>query len=329
MAGSRSESPLRRALEVFVFAPVGVALTAVEEICPARSHKDADALELQLGNARVRGPIRGHARSSASSDRRGSTMPCGNGAAPERARARRDAAESRVHAPPGPVPTGGTGPGRRRHRRGGAGRLRHPRAPPRSCAGSRAWGPRSSGAVQRYEALHPQPPDHPEPGRPAPRGAAERPQRPSSQAMELARLGPQPDDRHACTRLLAAGPRGAPSRCAAAPPCVGDAHRRDAAGPVDAGPATGPALRRGVRRRRGRPAGRHAARARWPDAPSGLIECCYVEAGRPGVGVGAALMEAALAWCAAKGCAEVDALALPGDRPPSSASRRPGSPPGC
>lgn len=54
------------------------------------------------------------------------------------------------------------------------------------------------------------------------------------------------------------------------------------------------------------------------DAPrgltNGLIECCYVEAGARGVGVGTALMEAAVAWCAERDCDGVDALALPGDR---------------
>jgi GNAT superfamily N-acetyltransferase len=46
----------------------------------------------------------------------------------------------------------------------------------------------------------------------------------------------------------------------------------------------------------------------------GRIECCYVEAPARAVGVGAALMEAAVSWCTAAGCEEVDALALPGDR---------------
>jgi GNAT superfamily N-acetyltransferase len=46
----------------------------------------------------------------------------------------------------------------------------------------------------------------------------------------------------------------------------------------------------------------------------GRIECCYVEAGARGVGVGTALMEAAVAWCTERGCANVDAPALPGDR---------------
>jgi GNAT superfamily N-acetyltransferase len=47
---------------------------------------------------------------------------------------------------------------------------------------------------------------------------------------------------------------------------------------------------------------------------NGLIECCYVENGARGVGVGTALMELAVAWCAERGCDVVDALALPGDR---------------
>jgi GNAT superfamily N-acetyltransferase len=47
---------------------------------------------------------------------------------------------------------------------------------------------------------------------------------------------------------------------------------------------------------------------------NGLIECCYVEPEARGVGVGTALMEIVVSWCAAQGCTEVDALALPGDR---------------
>jgi GNAT superfamily N-acetyltransferase len=46
----------------------------------------------------------------------------------------------------------------------------------------------------------------------------------------------------------------------------------------------------------------------------GRIECCYVDRDARGVGVGTALMDAAVAWCEASGCVEVDALALPGDR---------------
>ncbi len=46
----------------------------------------------------------------------------------------------------------------------------------------------------------------------------------------------------------------------------------------------------------------------------GTIECCYVEAAARGVGVGTALLEAAIAWCRSQGCTDVDAPALPGDR---------------
>jgi GNAT superfamily N-acetyltransferase len=44
------------------------------------------------------------------------------------------------------------------------------------------------------------------------------------------------------------------------------------------------------------------------------IECCYVERGARAVGVGSALLEAALGWALERGSPEVDALALPGDR---------------
>ena len=46
----------------------------------------------------------------------------------------------------------------------------------------------------------------------------------------------------------------------------------------------------------------------------GRIECCYVEEGARGVGVGTALMESMVTWCAQRGCVDIDALALPGDR---------------
>jgi GNAT superfamily N-acetyltransferase len=50
------------------------------------------------------------------------------------------------------------------------------------------------------------------------------------------------------------------------------------------------------------------------DEPTGRVECSYVEDGARGVGVGSALMEAAVTWCTAQGCADIDARALPGDR---------------
>jgi GNAT superfamily N-acetyltransferase len=49
-------------------------------------------------------------------------------------------------------------------------------------------------------------------------------------------------------------------------------------------------------------------------ALTGRIECCYVEEEARGVGVGSALMDAMVEWCERHGCADIDALALPGDR---------------
>jgi GNAT superfamily N-acetyltransferase len=61
-------------------------------------------------------------------------------------------------------------------------------------------------------------------------------------------------------------------------------------------------------------AGATAAVRPHGSARSGRIECCYVEEGARGVGVGTALMESMVAWCSERGCRDVDALALPGDR---------------
>lgn len=46
----------------------------------------------------------------------------------------------------------------------------------------------------------------------------------------------------------------------------------------------------------------------------GLVDCCYVEPGARQVGVGGALAEALVSWFGRRGCAGVDAPALPGDR---------------
>ena len=57
-----------------------------------------------------------------------------------------------------------------------------------------------------------------------------------------------------------------------------------------------------------------AATARAGDDQTGVVECCYVETAARGVGVGTALLEAAVEWSTAWGCTDMDALALPGDR---------------
>jgi GNAT superfamily N-acetyltransferase len=46
----------------------------------------------------------------------------------------------------------------------------------------------------------------------------------------------------------------------------------------------------------------------------GHVDCCYVETGARGVGVGESLIGGLLGWFGERGCAGVDALALPGDR---------------
>jgi GNAT superfamily N-acetyltransferase len=46
----------------------------------------------------------------------------------------------------------------------------------------------------------------------------------------------------------------------------------------------------------------------------GHVDCCYVEAGARGVGVGESLIAGLLDWFGEHGCDGVDALALPGDR---------------
>jgi GNAT superfamily N-acetyltransferase len=46
----------------------------------------------------------------------------------------------------------------------------------------------------------------------------------------------------------------------------------------------------------------------------GVIDDLFVEPGARGVGVGEALMDRVLGWCASRGCAGVDAMALPGSR---------------
>ena len=46
----------------------------------------------------------------------------------------------------------------------------------------------------------------------------------------------------------------------------------------------------------------------------GVIDDIYVEDGARGVGVGEAMIDLVLAWCRARGCSGVDAMALPGNR---------------
>ncbi len=128
--------------------------------------------------------------------------------------------------------------------------------------------------------------------------------------MELARPA-RTEDRQACTRLLSQALVAAESMRGGAA-LVGDATtvtllerwtRADATAHLMVGEYEGVVVGLGA-----------ATTGGTRGVTNGLIECCYVEIGGRGVGVGTALMEAAVAWCAERGCDTVDALALPGDR---------------
>ncbi len=129
--------------------------------------------------------------------------------------------------------------------------------------------------------------------------------------MELARLA-RPEDRQACTRLLSQALVAAESMRGGAA-LVGDATTVTL---LDRWTQPGESAQLLAGEYEGAVVGLLAVTAApgARGATNGLIECCYVEAGARGVGVGTALMDAAVAWCAEKGCAVVDALALPGDR---------------
>jgi GNAT superfamily N-acetyltransferase len=48
--------------------------------------------------------------------------------------------------------------------------------------------------------------------------------------------------------------------------------------------------------------------------PLGVVTELFVTAAARGVGVGEVMMDELLAWCTARGCVGIDAVALPGDR---------------
>jgi GNAT superfamily N-acetyltransferase len=129
--------------------------------------------------------------------------------------------------------------------------------------------------------------------------------------MELARPA-RAEDRQACTRLLSQALVAAESMRGGAA-LVGDA---TTVGLLDEWTRPGDGSQLLVGEYEGAVVGILAVTvAQGPrGARNGRIDCCYVETGARGVGVGTALMDAAVAWCAEEGCAGIDALALPGDR---------------
>jgi GNAT superfamily N-acetyltransferase len=127
--------------------------------------------------------------------------------------------------------------------------------------------------------------------------------------MERARLA-ETDDRAACARLLDEGRDGA--RAMRGGPALLGRETTETLLERWNGPGTGLF----VGEYEGAVVGLLAVSLSEPVAGrvSGLIECCYVEPGARGVGVGSSLMEAAVVWGRDQGCTDVDALALPGDR---------------
>jgi GNAT superfamily N-acetyltransferase len=51
------------------------------------------------------------------------------------------------------------------------------------------------------------------------------------------------------------------------------------------------------------------------DRPRGVLDVCFVEPATRGVGLGRLLLDTCLAWMTTEGCAGVDGVAFPGDRP--------------
>jgi GNAT superfamily N-acetyltransferase len=129
--------------------------------------------------------------------------------------------------------------------------------------------------------------------------------------MELARPA-RAEDRQACTRLLSQALLAAQSMRGGAA-LVGDATTVTLLERWTAADATAHLM---VGEYEGVVVGLGAVTAAGVSGglTNGVIECCYVETGGRGVGVGTALMDAAVAWCSERGCDAVDALALPGDR---------------
>ena len=129
--------------------------------------------------------------------------------------------------------------------------------------------------------------------------------------MELARPA-EAADRQACTRLLAQALVAAASMRGGAA-LVGDATPVSL---LERWTRPGEAVHLVVGEYEGVVVGllAVAATARAGDGQTGVVECCYVETAGRGVGVGTALLEAAVEWSTARGCTDMDALALPGDR---------------
>ena len=139
------KSPLRRTLDLCLFAPVGVAVTVVEDL-PELIAKGKRRVELELGNARVVGRFVVNKGQREMSDRLDEFLS--NGADDAERRRRRG-----PRAAPGarrPVPPG-TGPGGRGDR-GGALADYDTLSASQVVRRLESLGPEELRAVQRYEA---------------------------------------------------------------------------------------------------------------------------------------------------------------------------------
>ena len=191
-SGTAGNSPLRRAFDLCLFAPVGIAVTVVEDL-PELIAKGRRKVELQLGNAHVVGRFVVNKSQRGVSHRLdgllgSGTEPTSPGDEDGSETVAQAAWERRVPDPAAEAIVGEC-----------AGRLRHAQRLPGRPA-SREPGPGRAARRPALRGLHPQPAHDLEPGRPAPRGAAHGPVR---------RLGawswpgrPVAADRQACTRLL-------------------------------------------------------------------------------------------------------------------------------
>jgi hypothetical protein len=142
----QNADPLRRAIDVCVFAPVGLALTAVEDL-PGIAAKGRARVELELSNARVVGRYM-VSRARRELEGRLGSAPKGGGGSPTR----RQTTE-RQHAPPT-----GPGPDRPGPDRAAAEVVERALADYDTLSASQvvrrleSLGPEQLEAVQRYEA---------------------------------------------------------------------------------------------------------------------------------------------------------------------------------
>ena len=302
-SGGQSHSPLRRSFDVCLVTPIGVAVSVVEEI-PELIAEGRRRLELQLGNALFVGRFVVNQKQRELSARLDALL--GN-AAPQTV----EDANGTAEPPPAPP-----GPERPAPDPAAAAIVAGALADYDTLSASQvvrrleSLGPDGARRRPALRGLHPQSSDNSQPGRSAARRAVER---------APGRVGrwswpgqPVPTTDKPVRGLLSHALVSAEAMRGGAA-LVGDATTVTL---LDHWTQPGDTAHLLVGEYEGVVVGLLAVTA--SPGPrgltNGLIECCYVETGARGVGVGTALMDAAVAWCTERGCSGVDALALPGDR---------------